>query len=248
MMDKALGIDIGGTGIKGGIVDLKTGELLTERVKFLTPKPATPDAVIRETLKLVDFFEWKKGPIGIGFPSIIKHGHSLSASNIDKKWINYPITDSFSKALNRKVTILNDADAAGLAEIKFGAGKDVKGTVLLVTLGTGLGSALFLDGKLIPNTEFGQLHYKHSITEHYASNKHRQENKMSWKSWGTSLNSVLKYIDFLVNPNLIILGGGVSKKFDSFAPFLKISTPIVPAQMLNGAGTIGAALATKLNK
>ncbi|MCB0691679.1 MAG: ROK family protein [Saprospiraceae bacterium] len=240
-MKKAFGIDVGGTGIKGAIVDVEHGELLTERRKFLTPKPATPDAVIKEAKNLLKSFDWKKGVVGIGFPAVVINGICKSAVNIDKKWINFPVKEAFEQACGNPVSVINDADAAGIAEMKFGAGMGVKGSVLMLTLGTGIGSSLFIDGKLIPNIEFGQLVYKKSVAEHYGSNKHREQLKLSWKDWGASLNGVIKYYEKVCHPELIILGGGVSKKFDSFSAFLKLDAPVIPAKLLNGAGTIGAA-------
>ncbi len=245
-MNKVLGIDIGGTGMKGGIVDVDAGKLLTERKKFLTPHPATPEAVIEVVKDLIEYFDWKEGKIGVGFPAIIKNGKSMSASNVDQKWLDYPIYDLFEKTLNRKVVIHNDADVAGIAEVYHGAGKGKTGVILMLTIGTGIGSALFVDGKLVPNTELGHLKFKDKVAEKYASNKYREDNNLSWKEWGRSLKKVLQHIEFVINPDLIILGGGVSKKFEKYKEYLDIPTPIVPALLKNEAGVIGAAISANI--
>jgi polyphosphate glucokinase len=242
---EVLGIDIGGTGIKGNIVNVSTGELLGEKFKIRTPYPATPEAIMECLQQMVDHFDWKGKKIGIGFPAVIKHGISLTASNIDKKFINYPIDEQFSKALGCDVKVVNDADAAGIAEITYGKGKDVKGLVIFITLGTGIGSALFLDGRLIGNTEFGHLKYKKSIFEKYASNSARENKKMSWHKWAAELNIYLNHIDLLLSPDLILIGGGVSKHFDQYKEYLDVKVPAIPASMLNDAGIVGAAMAAK---
>ena len=242
-MREILGIDVGATGIKGAIVDTDRGELLTERIKYPTPKPATPYAMTEVMKQLVDDFNWKGKPIGIGFPAIIKEGDSLSASNIDDTWLNFPIEEFLNKRLKSPVCIINDADAAGLAERKFGGGAEKSGLVILLTLGTGIGSALFYNGILLPNTELGHLKYEDSIAEKHASNSVRELKDLSYKTWGKELNKVLNHIEFILAPDHFIIGGGISKKFHKFEEFLDTDATIEPAQMLNYAGIVGAALA-----
>ncbi len=243
MANEILGIDIGGTGIKGAIVNTITGELLSERIKIKTPKPSTPEAILEVIKTLKKNLKYKGDKIGIGFPSIVKKGIILSAANIDKSWITYPIVKNYSKALRSKVYVINDADAAGLAEMKFGSGKDKKGFVMFLTIGTGIGSAPFKNGELLANTELGHLKYKTSHAEKYASNGARESKKLSWKAWGTELDSYLKLIDFYLSPDEFILGGGVSKEFTAFKNYLTINSPVSPAQLQNAAGVIGAAMA-----
>lgn len=242
-MSKVLGLDVGGTGIKGAIVDITTGEVLSERIKYKTPQPATPSDMIEVMKKIVLDFEWFGGQIGVGFPAIIKNGICYSASNIDDSWIGLDVKSRLRDALGSEVSIINDADAAGLAEVRYGSGKNINGTLLFLTLGTGIGSALFRDGMLIPNTEFGHVKWKRSIAEKYAGNKAREVNDLSWKTWGKELNRVLKHYEFIINPDNIIIGGGVSKKFFNFEKYMKIQTPVTPAVLLNYAGIIGAACA-----
>jgi polyphosphate glucokinase len=238
-----LGIDIGGTGIKGAIVDPKTGELLSERIKIKTPKESTPDAVLLIIKEIKKKLKYTGDTIGIGYPGIIKNGCTMTAANIDKSWIGYALVAKYSKALRSSVYLINDADAAGLAEMKFGSGKRKKGHIMFLTIGTGIGSAPFMDGKLLANTELGHLKYKTSVGEKYASNSARESKKMSWKAWGAELSSYLEMIEFYLSPNAFILGGGVSKEFDSFKEFLKVKATVTPAQLQNAAGVIGAAMA-----
>ena len=241
---EVLGIDIGGSGIKGNIVDTSTGTLLYERFKILTPKPSTPEAVSGVIREIVHHFNWEGKGIGIGFPAIIKNGQCLSASNIDKSWLNFPIEQFFADELNAPVLVINDADAAGRAEIQFGIGKGEMGTVILLTLGTGIGSALFYNGNLIPNTELGHLLYKESIFEHYASSGAKKKKGLSMQAWARELKRYLLHINHLFSPELIILGGGISRKFDKFSPYLdKVPTRIIPANFQNSAGILGAAIA-----
>ncbi|MFZ1749616.1 MAG: ROK family protein [Saprospiraceae bacterium] len=239
-----LGIDVGGTGIKANIVDIEKGEYVSEKFKIKTPSPSTPEAVI-ECLKLAaDNFNWK-GPnnkIGIGFPAVIKNGISLTASNIDAQFINYNIDQEFSKALGCDVRVFNDADAAGIAEMTYGKGKGVKGVVIFITLGTGIGSAVFFNGKLLPNTELGHLKYKKSVFEKYASNSARELKHMSWRKWGKELSVYLNHLDLLLSPELILIGGGVSKYFDQYSKHLDIKVPVEMALLQNDAGIIGAAM------
>lgn len=244
-MNKGLGIDVGATGIKGAIINLETGELLTERVKIETPKPATPEAILTTVKELIAIFNWENKPFGVGFPAIIKNGAVLSASNIDESWLEYPIVKKWTKALGATVSVINDADAAGLAEVALGKAKGVDGFLVFLTLGTGIGSGIFLDGKLIPNSEFGRMYYKDSVAEKYASNSAREREDMSWKQYGKALNEYLNYLEFIFNPKMFILGGGISKKFEKFSKQFTLKTPVTNALLLNNAGLIGAAMASK---
>ena len=239
-----LGIDIGGSGIKGDIVDTATGELKSERIRLVTPQPATPEAVAQTLKELVDQIGYK-GPIGCGFPARVINGEVLTAANIDKSWINVKVEDLFSKVTGQKVFVANDADVAGLAELTFGAVKDYKGPVLFLTIGTGIGSALFINGQMYPNTEFGHIKFKGDIAEHYCSDAVREREELGYKEWGERLNKFLEYIAFLTQPDFIVLGGGVSKKFEKYESKLTLSTKVVPATTLNLAGIIGAAMYAK---
>lgn len=243
-----LGVDIGGSGVKGALVNTKTGELISERFRLETPQPATPKA-IAETLKnLVSHFHWQ-GAIGCGFPAIIKNGVSLSASNIDKKFIGTNVAEIFTQTTGCETSVLNDADAAGLAELKFGAGCDLKGVVLIVTVGTGLGTAVFVNGILLPNTELGHIILPNQkVAEHFASGAVREKNELSWKKWGQRFNEYLTQLEFLISPDLIVIGGGVSKRFEKFSKTLTCGTKVVPAKLFNHAGIIGAALNVALKK
>jgi polyphosphate glucokinase len=240
---QVLGIDVGGTGIKGNIVDIESGNLIAEKLKIKTPTPATPKAILDCVTQMVDHFNWRGKQVGIGFPAVIKNGYSLTASNIDAEFINYPISEVFNKSLGCDTTIVNDADAAGLAEMTYGEGKGVKGLVIFITLGTGIGSALFLDGRLIGNTEFGHLKYKKSIFEKYASNSARENKHLSWRKWAKELNVYLNHLDLLLSPDMIIIGGGISKNFNMYGPLLSVKTVVKPASMMNDAGIVGAAMA-----
>lgn len=242
-MKEILGIDVGATGIKGAIVDTEKGELITERIKYPTPKPATPEAMTEVMKRLVADFEWKGKQIGMGFPAIIKQGVCLSASNIDDSWLEFPVTGFLNKKLKCPINVINDADAAGLAEQKFGLGSEKSGLVVLLTLGTGIGSAIFLNGNLIPNTELGHLKWKDSVVEKYASNNARETKELSYKVWGKELNKVLNHIEFVLSPDHFIIGGGISKKFHKYEEYFKCSASVEPAKMLNNAGIIGAAMA-----
>jgi polyphosphate glucokinase len=239
---KILGIDVGGTGIKGAIVNTETGELISKRRRIATPQPATPEAVAETIQKLIEHFKWE-GPVGCGFPTPLKNGKCLTGGNLHKDWKNLKVDDFFKNKTGNTFSVVNDADAAGLAEITFGAGKGVKGTVIMITLGTGIGSALFLDGKLVPNTEFGHvLHKNGSIFEKYAADSVRIEENLSRKQWGKRLHKYFKHINLLLSPDLIIIGGGSSKKFSKFEAQINIDTEITPAKAENDAGIIGAAL------
>jgi polyphosphate glucokinase len=242
-MDKlVLGIDIGGTGIKGALIDVETGELVSEKIKVATPSPSTPDKLLSAVTKLIASFDWSGKPIGIGFPSTIKNGVVMNASNIDESWINYPLEAEWTAALQCQIHLLNDADAAGMAEMQFGIGKDLKGTIIFMTLGTGIGSAIFVNGNLIANTELGHVLVNKKIGEKMASNSARELKGMTWKAYGKALNQYLQRVEFLLNPDYFIIGGGISKKFEMYKPLLTISAQIFPAKLQNDAGIIGSAV------
>jgi polyphosphate glucokinase len=243
---KVLGIDFGGSGIKGAPVDTKTGKLLEERHRIPTPDPSSPENVAKTVKELVKHFKWK-GSIGVGFPAIVQQGVVRSAANIDKSWINTDARKLFSDATKLPVWVTNDADAAGLAEVKLGAGAGFKGAIVVLTIGTGIGSSLFIKGKLYPNTEFGHLEFKGMDAEMYASDATRKRENLDWETWGKRLNEYLNFVEFLTSPELIILGGGASKKLDLFKDQLSLKAKVVPAEFLNEAGIIGAAMASKVN-
>jgi polyphosphate glucokinase len=236
-----LGIDIGGTGIKGAPVDVRRGTLLAERLRIPTPQPATPKAVAATVATIAEHFEWK-GAVGATMPGVVKDGVLLTAANIDKKWLGTDAAALFSAATGLTVTVLNDADAAGVAEMRFGAGKGRKGVVVIITLGTGIGFALFNNGVLLPNTELGHIEIKGKDAEDRASARVRDESDVSWKKWGKRVDEYLDHIDALLWPDLIIIGGGVSKKADKFFPLLNTRAEIVAAKLENDAGIVGAAL------
>lgn len=241
-----LGIDIGGTGIKGGLVDLDKGKMITERFRLSTPKPATPEAVSKTFAKVVDHFNWK-GTIGVGFPAIVRRGIALSAANIDKSWVGIDIDALLSKASNCDVYVLNDADAAGIAAMRYGVGQDEQGVVFMLTIGTGIGSALFIDGQLVPNTELGHLYLKKDakVVEKSVSGSARKAKDMSWKEWGPVFNNYLLHLQRLFSPDLVIVGGGGSKHFEHYADHLTVDYTVKPAGFLNKAGAIGAAAYAK---
>ena len=239
-----MGIDIGGTGIKGAPVDTETGKLLAERQRLLTPEGAKPKAIARTVAELVAAFKWE-GPVGCGFPAVVRSGTVYTAANIHKSWIGTPVEQLFGEAINRPVRVLNDADAAGMAEMHFGAGVGEKGVVMIVTIGTGLGTAIFTNGQLLPNTELGHIELECLDAELQASDAARKREKMSWKKWSKQFNKYLGRLEALLWPDLIILGGGAVKKFDEFAPALTVRARVVPAQFMNEAGIVGAALAAE---
>ncbi len=242
-MAHVLGIDIGGTGIKAAPVDLDTGTLVAERVKIDTPRPAVPAAVAGVVRELAMSFAWT-GLAGITFPGVVTDGVTRTAANVDKAWIDTDARELFAQATGLTVSVINDADAAGLAEMRFGAGVDQKGTVLMLTLGTGIGSALFIDGILVPNTEFGHIEIRGREAEKRASELVREEHDLSWGKWAGRVDEYLEHMEMLLSPQLIIIGGGVSRKSDKFLPFLtRLRAPVVPAAMHNDAGIIGAAMA-----
>lgn len=237
-----LGVDIGGSGIKGAIVDTVSGELVTERHRIETPHPATPEAVAAVLAQLVVHFGWS-GPIGCGFPAAVQHGVARTAANIAQGFIATDIDRLFSEATQCPCFNVNDADAAGMAEMRFGEGAGQSGVVLMITIGTGLGTALFVDGRLLPNTELGHIYLDNGIeAELFASDAVRKLEDLGWKSWGNRFNNYLMTMEKLFWPELIILGGGASKKFDKFKGQLKVNAPVKPAAFLNQAGIVGAAL------
>jgi polyphosphate glucokinase len=245
-MEQILGIDVGATGIKGGIVDLKKGVIVGDKKKIKTPSPATPENVIQVLEQLISEFSWQGKPLGIGFPAIVKNGTIWTASNIDDSFIGFPLEEELHRRLTAQVSIVNDADAAGIAEMTFGKGKHMKkGLVIMITLGTGIGSALFFDGKLIPNTELGHLLYKKSVFERYASNSAKEKKALSWKLWGSEVNVYLNHLNHLFSPEAILIGGGVSKHFDKYKSYIDVKTFVDTAQLLNDAGIIGAAMSIK---
>ncbi|MBU0511604.1 MAG: ROK family protein [Chloroflexi bacterium] len=241
---KALGIDIGGSGIKGAPVDVKTGELLAPRLRIPTPQPAKPRPVAKTVAQIAKHFEWD-GPIGCGFPAVVQQGITRTAANIHTSWIGTDAAALFSKVTGCPTRVINDADAAGLAEMSFGAGRERRGVVLLVTIGTGLGTSLFTDGVLLPNTELGHIEIDCQDAESNASDAARTRDDLSWKQWTVRFDEYLCALEKLVWPDLIILGGGVSRKHEKFIPWLSVQAKVVPAQMLNEAGIIGAALAAR---
>ena len=251
-MELAIGVDVGGSGIKAGAVDLASGRLVGERVRIATPNPSTPDAVVAATARLVARVRRAgspaggpaiaDAPVGIGIPSVVIDGTTRSAANIDAGWVDYPAAIEFRRALAHDVAIVNDADAAGVAEMRFGAGRGKMGEVFVLTLGTGVGSALFLDGVLVPNTELGHMEIRGRDAERRSAANARIRRGLSWKAWASDLDEHLIAIDRLFSPNLFILGGGVSKNPDKFIPLLTVRVPVVPAELRNDAGIVGAAL------
>ena len=242
---KVLGIDIGGSGVKGAIVNTKTGKLVSEKIRFSTPNPSKPKNIIKGIQSnIINEFNWK-GKVGCGFPGVIKNNKVFSAANISKKWIGVNIKKKFSKKFNLKCKAFNDADVAGIAEIELNKKINKKGTVIVITVGTGLGTSIFLDGKLVPNIEFGHLKMYGDCAEKYASNLARKKLNLTWKQWSDRFNEYLDYVEFLISPNLIIFGGGISKYFDEFKSDLKSHCKIIPAKNKNNAGIIGAAISAK---
>jgi polyphosphate glucokinase len=236
------GIDIGGSGIKGAPVDMNKGELAAERVRFETPDESTPENVIEIVLDVLAKFDWDE-PFGCAFPGIVHHGVVRSAANVDKSWIGVDLAAELRKRTAHPVVVVNDADAAGVAEGRFGAAKGVDGVVILTTLGTGIGSAVLLDGALLPNTEFGHLYLEGGKeAETYAAASAREENHISWAKWAKRLQKFYAHLEFTFSPELFVVAGGVSKKADKFLPLMDLQTPIVAAELRNDGGIIGAAL------
>ncbi len=238
-----LGIDIGGSGIKGAPVDVERGVLVADRLRIPTPQPASPEAVAQVIAAQVEHFSWS-GPVGCAFPAVIKDGVVQTAANIDKSWIGIDGRKLFECYTKCQITLLNDADAAGLAEMRFGAGREESALVIMLTLGTGIGSALFMDGRLVPNTELGHLVIRGKVAEARASGLARSQQALSWKAWAKWVDEYLRYVEDLLSPQLFILGGGVSKKHDKYLHHFTTDTTVVPAEMCNDAGIVGAAIAT----
>ena len=237
-----IGVDIGGSGIKAGVVDSRRGVLIGERVRVPTPQPATPSAVVAAAAALVASLGPTQGPVGVGVPGPIVGGRVLMMANLDASWVGEPALELFTAAIGRPVTVLNDADAAAVAEMRFGAGRGVRGTVLVLTLGTGIGSALFVDGVLVPNLELGHIEIRGKDAERRASAGARERRGLSYEDWAPLLDEYLDAVDRLIWPDLIILGGGISKRSDKFLPLLTARARVVPAALRNEAGIVGAAL------
>lgn len=236
-----LGIDVGGSGIKGAPVDIETGKLFAERLRIKTPRGAEPKPVAEVAARIASSFSWK-GRIGIGFPAPIKSGVALMAANISEEWVGINADELFTTVTGCPCKVGNDADVAGLAEMKFGAGKGLTGTVIILTLGTGIGTAIFYNGQLLPNTEFGHLEIKGRDAEQRASDAARQRDGLSWKKYAKRLNRYLATMEKLFWPDLFIIGGGISKEHEKFIPLLSVQTKVMPAQLQNEAGIVGAAL------
>lgn len=243
--NRSFGIDVGGSGVKGGIVDLDTGQLIGERFKLLTPQPATPDAVAKTIAEVVAHFGWD-GPLGVTYPGVVTDGVVRTAANVDRAWIGTNATQVIGAALGgQQVTVLNDADAAGLAEERFGAGKDNSGVIVLLTFGTGIGSALIHNGVLLPNTEFGHLEVGGKEAEHRAASSVKERKQWSYERWTEEVTKVLVAIENAIWPDLFIAGGGISRKADKWIPMLTNRTPVVAAALQNTAGIVGAAMAAR---
>ncbi|AOW16704.1 polyphosphate glucokinase [Polaribacter vadi] len=239
---KILGIDIGGTGMKAAIVDTKTGELLSERHRIPTPKPATPEAVAKAVKEIVKHFDWKKA-VGCSFPTTIVDGKCIHTGNLSEKWLNVKVDKLFKKECKLPFYVSNDADLAGLAEVSLGAGKKEKGVVIVITIGTGIGSGLFFNGQLIPNLELGKmLHSDGKIIEHFTADSVRKKEGLTLKKWALRFDELLNYTKIVFSPSLIILGGGISKRFDGFKEFLNADVKVKVAEFKNNAGIIGAAM------
>jgi polyphosphate glucokinase len=242
-MTTALGIDIGGTGIKGALVDTDSGILLSDRVKYPTPDGGHPGDVLDTVERIMA--EVNVGPsdtLGVCFPAVVRHGVTLSAANVSSDWIGLPAEALFADSLNREVHFVNDADAAGFAEVHWGAARGVSGLVIVITLGTGIGSALIHNGVLIPNAELGHLELDGTDAEFRASNAAREREGLNFESWGTRLSHYLQHVEMLFSPELFVIGGGISKQHTEFFPYVQVRTPITPATLLNNAGIVGSAL------
>jgi polyphosphate glucokinase len=239
----SMGIDIGGSGIKGAPVDVAAGQLTADRYRMETPQPADVPQVVDVVGQVARHFD-KVDRVGITFPGVVVEGVVRSAANVDRSWIDAPAAELFSKVIGGPVTVINDADAAGVAEMKFGAGRGQLGTTIMLTFGTGIGSALFVDGRLMHNTELGHLELDGEDAEIRASDRAREVEELSWHHWAQRVQKYLRHVEYLFQPDLFIIGGGVSRKADKFLPHIDIRTRIVPATLLNNAGIIGAALAT----
>ncbi|QCR19390.1 polyphosphate--glucose phosphotransferase [Agrococcus sp. SGAir0287] len=239
---QAIGVDIGGTGIKAALVDVRSGELLSDRIKLPTPDGGEPEAIAQVVVELVGRLDDERTtPVGVTFPAIVRHGRTLSAANVSKRWIDFEAEAFFEQHLGRPIHFVNDADAAGIAEDHWGAAKDVDGLVILTTLGTGIGGALIYKGVLVPNAELGHLELDGHDAESRASNRARESEGLSYEEWATRLQRYYAHLEFIFSPDLFVVGGGVSKSSDKFLPLLDLKTPIVPATLRNNAGIMGAA-------
>nr|WP_321240037.1 ROK family protein [uncultured Tolumonas sp.] len=238
---RILGVDIGGTGIKAAVVDTQSGELISEHKRIPTPQPATPENIAISLAQVVADFTWS-GPIGCGFPATVHHGVAYSASNIDPSWINTDAQTLFTQVTGQPCFVVNDADAAGMAEMRFGAGQNNRGVTILLTIGTGIGSAVFVNGQLHPNTELGHVRFGDSIAERYCAESVRIKLNLSWQEWGTRFNEYLNHLEFVFNPDRFIIGGGIAEHMAQLQPYLHTKALVLPARSLNQAGIIGAAL------
>ena len=237
-----LGIDVGGSGIKSALVDVADGSLITERARVDTPQPATPEACSSAVREMVDGYDYD-GPIGVGFPAVIRRGVVETANNIDPKWIGVEVEELFAVTTGSEVVVLNDADAAAIAEARFGTAAGVPGLVLTITFGTGIGSGLLVDGELVPNLELGQIELEgHVPAESYFAARARRREDLEWRDWGARANRYLRHVNQVFNPDLIVLGGGLTKYWDNFRTSLDEQLPLLPAAMGNNAGLVGAAL------
>lgn len=241
-MNHPFGIDFGGTGIKGAPVDLEVGDFAHDRVRIDTPKPATPQAVAQVFQQIVDSFPASSTPVGVTVPGIVRHGVVLSAANIDKSWIREDADAIFTAALGREVHVVNDADAAGLAETEYGAAKGRRGLVMVITLGTGIGSAMIYDGQLVPNSEMGHLELDGKVAEVTTATSAREREDLSWEEWSKRLTVYFRHLERLFTPDLFVVGGGVSKSWEKFGHLIEVDTEMVPATLQNRAGIVGAAL------
>ncbi len=239
-----LGIDIGGSGIKGAIVDTESGAFLRDRLRIATPQPAKPEAVAAVVAEISAHFNWS-APIGCTVPAVVQRGVTKTAANVHESWIGTDAASLLRETTGNPVVLLNDADAAGIAEMEYGAGRGRDGLVAILTLGTGIGSSLFIDGRLVPNTELGHLIIRGKDAECRATDRARQEKGYSWKQWGKRVSEYLEYLESLIWPDLFIIGGGVSKRYDKFFPYIRCRTEILPAQLRNRAGIVGAAVAAE---
>ncbi|MCP3973212.1 MAG: ROK family protein [bacterium] len=243
-MTTVFGVDVGGSGIKGAEVDSARGELASERYRVKTPQPATPAAVVETISELVEHCGWD-GPIGVTIPGVVQGGVVATAANIDEGWVGTNAEQLIAQSIGRPVRVLNDADAAGIAEMTYGAGLDVSGLVVMLTFGTGIGSALFMDGVLVPNTELGHLEFRGMEAEHFAAARLVERDEMELEPWAHRVGEYLRHLEKVLTPNLFIFGGGISKRYAELEEFLEVPTPVKPAALLNNAGIVGAALASR---
>lgn len=238
------GVDVGGSGVKGAPVDIERGELIGDRFRIPTPQPSTPAAVAATVAAVVSHHRWD-GPIGVTIPGVVKHGVVSTAANIDDAWIGTNAEELFAAVTGRPAKVLNDADAAGTAEMTYGIGAAEPGLVILLTFGTGIGSAMFYEGRLIPNSELGHLEFSGMVAEHYAAARLVERDDMAIEPWARRVGEYLRYVERALTPDLFIFGGGISKRFDQFAQFLEVATPVKVAELRNNAGIVGAALASR---